>query len=70
MIVTNVGALPDYVQNGETGLVAEPSPLSLAEAIKKYFTLGEDHFVPGVQEARKNFSWEQFVHQIIKLINE
>ena len=67
MIVTNVGALPDYVQNGKTGLVAEPNASSLAEAIESYFALGEDHFVPGILEAKKNFSWNNFVHQILKL---
>ena len=69
MIVTNVGALPDYVQDGKTGLVAEPEPASLAAAIEKFFELGEDHFVPAIREAKKNYSWNNFVQQLIKLFS-
>ncbi len=67
MIVTRVGALPDYVQDGVTGLVAEPEPASLAESIQKFYSLGANHFRPAIAEAKKSYSWKNFVAQLLKL---
>ena len=67
MIVTRVGALPDYVQDGVTGLVAEPDPASLAGAIKKFFGLGAAHFGEAIREAKKSYSWKNFVEELLKL---
>ena len=44
MIVTNVGGLPAMVDQERSGLVCEPNPLSIADAILKFFHLGENHF--------------------------
>jgi glycosyltransferase involved in cell wall biosynthesis len=39
VIVTNVGGLPELVEDGKTGFIVEPhNPLALAEGIKKYFS--------------------------------
>jgi len=39
VVVTNVGGLPELVENGKTGFIVEPhNPLALAEGIKKYFS--------------------------------
>jgi glycosyltransferase involved in cell wall biosynthesis len=67
MIVTNVGALPDYVPHNKVGLVAAPSPASLASAIEQYFALGEDYFLPQLREEKKKYSWSVLVNQIIEL---
>ncbi len=38
-MVTNVGGLPELVENERTGFIVEPkNPHSLAEGIKKYFS--------------------------------
>ena len=67
MIVTNVGALPDYVPHGKAGLVADPSPDSLAAAIRQYFALGEAHFLPQLREEKKKYSWQVLTAEIISL---
>lgn len=66
MIVTNVGALPDYVPHEKAGLVAEPEPASLAAAIRRYFELGEQYFIPHLREEKKKYSWEALVNAIVQ----
>lgn len=69
MIVTDVGSLAEYVQHEKTGLVTEPDPTALAGSIKKYFEWGEAHFLAGIREAKKRYSWQNFVALIVKLFN-
>jgi glycosyltransferase involved in cell wall biosynthesis len=39
VVVTNVGGLPELVEDGKTGFIVEPhNPEALAEGIKKYFS--------------------------------
>jgi glycosyltransferase involved in cell wall biosynthesis len=67
MIVSNVGALPDYVPHEKAGLVAEPNPESLASAIVRYFELGEEYFILGLQKEKSRYSWSILTNEIIKL---
>ena len=67
LIVTNVGALPDYVPDGKAGIVTEPSAAGLAAGILRYFELGEDYFLPQLREEKKKYSWSVLVNQIIAL---
>ena len=69
MIVTNVGALPDYVPHQRAGLVSEPDAASLASAIETYFTLGEAYFLPQLREEKKKYSWTVLTSEIIQLAN-
>jgi len=66
MIVTNVGALPDYVPHEKAGLVAGPEPASLAAAIERYFELGEQYFIPHLREEKKKYSWEALVNALVE----
>lgn len=70
MIVTNVGALADYVAHEKAGLVAEPTPEALATAIKRYFELGEAYFLPHLREAKKKYSWTVLTAEITRLAEE
>jgi len=67
MVVTNVGALPDYVPHEKAGLVTQPDAASLAAAIERYFSLGEDYFLPQLREEKKKYSWPVLVEEIINL---
>ncbi len=67
MVVTNVGGLPDLVPNERCGLVAEPEPASLAKAIKRFFELGEQHFIPHLREEKLKYSWSNIVVAIMDL---
>ncbi|MDB5210802.1 MAG: glycosyltransferase [Sediminibacterium sp.] len=64
MLVTNVGGLPDLVPDGKVGIIAEPDPASIATGILKLYELGEDHFLPWLQEEKKKYSWEKLVTAI------
>jgi glycosyltransferase involved in cell wall biosynthesis len=67
MIVTNVGALPDYVPHEKAGLVTEPTAASLAATIQRYAELGENYFLPQLREEKKKYSWEVFVRRVMEL---
>lgn len=67
MIVTNVGALPEQVPHEKAGLVCDPTPASLANAIERYFQLGEQHFMPGLRQEKEKYSWHRLVETILAL---
>ena len=61
MIATNVGGLPEAVQQGKTGLVCSPDSESIASGLVTFFTKER---LPDLErhlsEARKKYSWETF----------
>ena len=67
MIVTNVGGLPSLVPDNKVGLVAEPTPTSLAQKINEYFDKGEKFFLPYLTEEKKKYSWTKMTEAIIKI---
>lgn len=67
MIVTNVGGLPSLVPHEKVGLVAEPEPKSIADAILRFYVLGEDYFIPHLRVEKQKYSWSQLVDTIKKL---
>lgn len=69
MIVTNVGGLPALVPHKKAGLVAQPTAQSLADAILDFYSLGESHFLPGLLEEKKKFSWQNLTDAILQLAN-
>jgi len=67
MIVTNVGGLPEIVENGKTGYVVERDADEIANAILNYFEGNRiDNFVEAVREKKKEFSWKNFVMEVLK----
>jgi glycosyltransferase involved in cell wall biosynthesis len=64
MVVTNVGSLPVYVPHEKSGLVAEPTPSAIADAIQRYFELGESYFIPHLRTEKQKFSWKHLVKAI------
>ena len=67
MIVTNVGALPQYVPDGIAGIVTSPDPAAMASAIDRFFKLGKAGFLPGLREEKKKYLWTGFTREIISL---
>lgn len=67
MIVTNVGGLPSLVPDGKVGLVCEPEPISLADTILRYFEIGQNHFLPGLQAEKEKYSWHNLLNAIFEL---
>lgn len=67
MIVTNVGSLPHLVPHEQVGLVCEPNPDSIAEAILRYIELGENYFLPHLRSERQKYSWGVLTKTIFEL---
>lgn len=67
MIVTNVGGLPSLVPHEKVGLVCEPNPQSIADAILKFYELGEDYFIPHLMRERQKYQWYALTSAILKL---
>src|SRR5215204_4018006 len=59
MIVTNVGGLPTLVPHEKVGLVCEPQPSAIAEAILKFYQLGEQYFIPNLRIEKQKYSWSK-----------
>ena len=70
MIVSNVGGLPALVPHEKVGLVAEPSPKALADAILRFYELGKDYFIPHLRMEKQNYSWENLLKTIKDLAND
>ncbi len=67
MIVTRVGALPDMVPNGKVGLVCEPDPKAIADAMLQMMETGTSVFVPGIKEEKIKYSWERMCEKILDI---
>jgi glycosyltransferase involved in cell wall biosynthesis len=64
MIVTNVGGLPALVPTEKTGLVTEPNAQSIANAILRFYQLGENYFLPHLRSEKQKYSWGNLVTAI------
>ena len=71
MVVTNVGGLPEMVENGKSGYVVNTNPVEIADAIENYFLLNrENYFIENVKIEKKKFDWEYMILSINKLWEE
>ena len=71
VIATDVGGLGEVVIDGKTGFVVEPrSSKSIADAIIEYYDKDlEKEFSANVAEEKKKYSWEEFITNIMKLVD-
>ncbi|HWB94956.1 MAG TPA: glycosyltransferase [Puia sp.] len=67
MIVSNVGGLPALVPHEKVGLVAEPTPTAMADAILRFFTLGNTYFLAALRTEKEKYSWATLVDSILNL---
>jgi glycosyltransferase involved in cell wall biosynthesis len=67
MIVTNVGGLPDLVPHEKVGLVCEPHPQAIADAILNFYHFGENYFVPQLRIEKKKYEWNQMTDAILQV---
>ena len=71
VIVTDVGGLPDVVEDGKTGYVVESrSPSAIAEAVIRFYeNQSETDWEQNIRNAAREFSWETMVSRIEALLN-
>lgn len=69
VITTNVGGLPEVVENGRSGLVVPPEdPFALAEAINNYLANNlRPVFCHYIEQQQARFSWVSLVKTIYSL---
>ena len=67
MIVTNVGGLASLVPHEKVGLVCEAEPQSIADAILRFYQLGEDYFIPHLRTEKQKYSWSKLTEAIWNL---
>lgn len=67
MIVSNVGGLPSLVPHEKVGLVCQPEPTAIADAILKFYELGENYFIPHLRSEKQKYSWSNLTKAILEL---
>ena len=70
VIVSNVGGLPEIVDEGKTGYCVEPSPNAFAKAIKAFYEKDNiSEMNSNISDYKSQFSWDNMVKAIEKLVN-
>ncbi len=71
VVVTDVGGLPDVVEDGKTGYVVEPrNPGALAKAVIQYFEgKKEVGFTENVRKGAYRFSWDRISEAVGNLFD-
>jgi glycosyltransferase involved in cell wall biosynthesis len=71
VVTSNVGGLPEIVEDGKVGFVVKPEPEALASRLAQVF---EDdrhlEFAENVKAYKERFSWKTFINTVEKLIEE
>jgi glycosyltransferase involved in cell wall biosynthesis len=67
MIVTNVGGLPSLVPHNLAGLVSEPKPAAIAEAMLLYMEKGKEYFLPHLRKEKTKYAWSNMTGAITAL---
>jgi glycosyltransferase involved in cell wall biosynthesis len=63
VIVSQVGGLAEAVEDGRTGLITEPEPAALAEAIQRFYTeFLTSPYQVHIEARRQRLGWESFIH--------
>ncbi|MGE8430208.1 MAG: glycosyltransferase [Sphingobacterium sp.] len=68
MIVSNVGGLPELVQDGYVGYVVEPDAGQIADGIFSFYHhYKEEQFRTNIIDEKKKYSWDTFGNELLKL---
>ena len=68
MLVTNVGGLPEIVEDGKAGYVTEVNVTAISEAIADFYeNEREAEMIKGVRENKQAFSWAKMTEAVEEL---
>lgn len=66
IIATNVGGIKEMVEHLVHGLIIEPNPESIADALVKFYDEDlEKEFKKNIERDKSNYSWPHFVNTLI-----
>lgn len=69
VVATRVGGLPDVIEQGITGMLAEPNnPEALANAIRQACSSDWPELQEGIQRLRKQLTWDNLALEINKAV--
>jgi len=68
MVATRVGGLPEVVQDGVTGILCEPEPAAIAQALVRFFEPGIPALEEHMKAAKKNYSWPVFTEKMLAFV--
>ncbi|PUV25980.1 glycosyltransferase [Sphingobacterium athyrii] len=70
MIVSNVGGLPELVQDGSVGYVVEPNVGSIVNGIVSFYRHDKEaQFRTNILDEKKKYSWDTFGNELLKLVD-
>jgi hypothetical protein len=58
------------VPHEKVGLVCEPQPESIADAILRFYQLGEQYFIPHLRSEKQKYSWSKLTKTIFNLAEQ
>lgn len=64
VLVTRVGGLDEFVEEGKTGLFAEVEASDIAKKIRSFFDADQMDMVENIRLTKEKYSWDTFVHQL------
>lgn len=72
VVVTDVGGLPDVVEDGETGYIVEPeNPQAIADAVVRFFREGQaQRMQENIGKEAYRFSWERMAEVLERFMHE
>jgi glycosyltransferase involved in cell wall biosynthesis len=72
VITTDVGGLPEAIEDGKTGFIVPPEdPAALAMAIDRFYVNSADiDFQSHIAKSQQRFSWEIFIQRLSQFVNE
>jgi glycosyltransferase involved in cell wall biosynthesis len=68
VVASNVGGLPENIQNNKTGIICEPSPESIANGIINYFDSDLFIYKENIEQYKKQYTWKTFAKKIMELV--
>mgnify|MGYP000860374930 FL=1 len=68
VVASNVGGLPENIENNKTGIICEPNPESIANGILDYFDSDLFSYKENIEKYKKQYTWETFAKKIMELV--
>ena len=67
VVVSNVGGLPEIVEEGKSGFVCEPNSDSISKGVLKYYESDREKYPTFIQGYKQQYSWDNYAKVILEL---